>query len=98
MEEFSRDETGRGRLLVSADDHERIFFAWDRGDLDSTSMSLRPEDAAVTVPTRFLTTDTLRAMFTFGKDLLASEAVPPNRLDQPVLFRFYQKGWARFNE
>ena len=46
MEEFSRDETGRGRLLVSADDHERIFFAWDRGDLDSTCMSLRPADVA----------------------------------------------------
>ena len=57
-----------------------------------------PKQATVTVPTRFLTTETLRAMFIFGKDLMADEAVKLNRLDQPVLYQYYRRGWARFNE
>jgi spermidine synthase len=50
------------------------------------------------VPTRYLTPETLQAMFVFGKDMTAPPAVRVNRLDDPVLFRYHRDGWRQFNE
>ncbi len=59
---------------------------------------LDPSILVPTVPTRFLTTDVLQAMFVFGKDLLPQKEIVPNRLDDPILFRYYQQGWQHFNQ
>lgn len=47
--------------------------------------------------THFLDDATLRALFVFPKDL-APLPVAVNRLDDPVLFRYYEKGWGTFNQ
>jgi spermidine synthase len=49
-------------------------------------------------PTRYLTPETLQAMFVFGKDMTAPAIVRINRLDDPVLFRYHRDGWRQFNE
>ena len=46
--------------------------------------------------TRFLNDDTLRGLFDFPEDL-APLPVAVNRLDDPVLFRYYEKGWGAFH-
>ena len=76
--------------------HVPSFGEW--GFVMAGKHQLEPHKASVTVPTRFLTTDTLRAMFQFGKDLLPKGDVEVNRLDQPVLYRYYKQGWEKFNE
>jgi spermidine synthase len=51
----------------------------------------------VSVPTRFLDDRVLRAMFWFGKDMPRLD-MEPNSLELPVLHRYYERGWARFNQ
>lgn len=52
----------------------------------------------ISVPTRFLTKEVLTGMFHFGKDIQQNNTLHTNRLDQPVLHLYYQKGWNRFYE
>jgi spermidine synthase len=59
---------------------------------------VRPQTLAVRVPTRFLNTPTLQAMFVFSQDLVPDREVRINRLDQPVLYEYYKRGWGRFHE
>ena len=47
------------------------------------------------VETRFLSEEALQAMFAFGKDISRID-MPPNNLDNPLLFRYYKRGWSRF--
>jgi len=51
----------------------------------------------VSVDTRFLDTATLHSLFVFGKDISRVET-DINRLDDPVLHRYYERGWGTFNE
>ncbi|MFH1982442.1 MAG: polyamine aminopropyltransferase [Pseudomonadota bacterium] len=76
--------------------HVPSFGEW--GFVLAAKHPLNPQTAKVSVPTRFLTTETLGAMFSFGKDLMSAGAVEINRLDQPVLYQYYLQGWRRFNE
>jgi spermidine synthase len=76
--------------------HVPSFGEW--GFVLAAKHTTDPLTASVTVDTRFLTTETLRGMFNFGKDLTIDTAVKLNRLDQPVLYQYYRLGWARYNE
>ncbi len=59
--------------------------------------AIDPSTLAPSVPTRFLTAEVLPTLFVFGKDLLSRTPPRPNRLDDPVLYRYYRDGWHRFN-
>jgi spermidine synthase len=59
---------------------------------------IRSETLEVDVPARFLNTATLQAMFVFSRDMPPDREVAINRLDHPVLFGYYKRGWARFHE
>jgi spermidine synthase len=63
------------------------------GDRAVDPLTLRPS-----VTTRFLTPDTLKGMFSFGRDMMPVAGLETNRLDRPVLNGYYRKGWAEFNE
>lgn len=60
--------------------------------------SLNPLTLDVPVPTRFLTGPSLRAMYSFGRDLHAQGEPQINRLDHPVVFEYYKSGWRQFND
>ncbi len=66
------------------------FILASRREVDVASLG-------VDVETRFLDADVLRGMFAFGKDIQPVE-VEVNRLDDPVLHRYYQKGWGTYNQ
>lgn len=69
------------------------------GEWGFAMASLRPVDPlalSVSTSTRFLDDDTLHALFVFPKDL-APVPVAVNRLEDPVLFRYYEKGWGAFH-
>jgi spermidine synthase len=46
------------------------------------------------VPTRFLTVETMRDLFVFPKDMQRL-AMPPNRLDEQTLVRYFDEDWRR---
>ncbi|QTA90047.1 polyamine aminopropyltransferase [Desulfonema magnum] len=50
------------------------------------------------VPTRFLNSETLYAMFSFSRDMQPSEDIQINRMDHPVLYNYYKSGWKKFNK
>lgn len=58
---------------------------------------LAPERIRVAVPTRYLTTPLARALFIWPKDI-GPRQTPVNRLDNQVLVRLYERGYARFNQ
>ncbi|MEO1365966.1 MAG: polyamine aminopropyltransferase [Acidobacteriota bacterium] len=66
------------------------FVLGTRRDVDVNSLD-------VSIDTRFLDAPTLRSLFVFGKDLHRVD-VDVNRLDDPILHRYYESGWASFNE
>ena len=49
------------------------------------------------VATRVLDAESLRAMLVFPRDM-PKQDVELNRLEDPVLYRYYRQGWERFNE
>lgn len=51
---------------------------------------------ALEVATRFLSQDVLRGMFVFPNDM-QPRTVEVNRLETPVVVRYYERGWRRFN-
>lgn len=50
--------------------------------------------AAISVPTRYLTPETLHELFVFPKDM-PPLAMPPNRLDEQTLVRYFDEDWRR---
>ena len=56
---------------------------------------LEPEKVVFRVPRRFLDERLFRAMFLFDPDM-ARVQVAPNRLDRPVLARYYRQEWSRW--
>ncbi|MGE5620169.1 MAG: polyamine aminopropyltransferase [Sphingomonadaceae bacterium] len=68
------------------------FGEW--GFLVASGAPLDPEDLAVSVPTRFLDTPTLRSLFIFPADM-AKLTVEPNTLIQPTLPGYYRQGWRQ---
>ncbi len=77
--------------------HVNVPSFGDWGFIMASRKKIDPETLHVTVPTRFLDDRVLRAVFQFGKDTRPTDKPRINRLDQPVLYDYYQKGWNRFN-
>lgn len=73
--------------------HVPSFGEW--GFVLASRVSLAPQELSVDVPTRFLTDEVLAAMFAFGKDL-DRRSVQVNRLERPVIARYYARGWRTF--
>lgn len=65
------------------------FVLASRGQVDTQRLK-------VTVPTRFLTDQTIPGLFVFSADMQPKE-VQVNRLDQPVIVRYYENGWRMYN-
>ncbi len=84
--------------LVATPYHVHVPSFGEWGFVLAAKYTTDPQSVSVTVDTRFLTTETLRGMFNFPKDLTTSETLKINRMDQPVLYRYYRRGWERFNE
>ena len=84
--------------LVALPYHAHVPSFGEWGFVLAGKHRLAPQAVTLSVSTRFLTTETLRAMFSFGKDLMPGDDVKINRLDQPVLYQYYRQGWGRFNE
>ncbi len=76
--------------------HVPAFGEW--GFVLAGKHRMDPATIEITVPTRFMTAQTLHAMFSFGKDLLPQKKPEVNRLDLPVLYDYYKKGWQSFND
>ncbi|MEM1182713.1 MAG: polyamine aminopropyltransferase [Acidobacteriota bacterium] len=74
--------------------HVPSFGEW--GFILGTRREVEVEALDVSIETQFLDPPTLRSLFVFGKDLQPVE-VEINRLDDPILHRYYEAGWARFN-
>ena len=77
--------------------HENVPSFGEWGFVLASRAPIDPTRLAPTVATRYLTAPVMQAMFVFGKDLEAP-AVKPNRLDDPVVFRYHRDGWRRFNQ
>jgi spermidine synthase len=52
----------------------------------------------VGVPARFLTDATLAGLFAFPGDLQRPAVLEINNLDRPVLVRYYEQGWQKYND
>ena len=76
--------------------HADVPSFGDWGFVIATRRPVAPVALAVSVRTRFLTTDVMRSMFTFGTDI-AEIPAKVNTLDDPVLHREHRRGWQRFN-
>jgi spermidine synthase len=75
--------------------HVPSFGEW--GFVMAARHQIDPQALSVHVPARVLNDATLHAMFVFDQDMSLLE-VEPNRLDDPVLHRYYEQGWQRFNQ
>ncbi|MDJ0668167.1 MAG: polyamine aminopropyltransferase [Desulfobacterales bacterium] len=86
-----------GRLLPRAY-HVNVPSFGEWGFIIAGREPVRPQNLVVNVPARFLNTPTLQAMFVFSQDLIPDREVRINRLDEPVLYEYYKRGWGRFHE
>ena len=91
-------EDGSSQGLKPVPYHVNVPSFGEWGFVMASRRTLNPHRLGVSVPSRFLNSETLRAMFSFGKDVQPAEEVRVNRLDQPMLYEYYKKGWNRFNE
>lgn len=76
--------------------HVPSFGEW--GFVMASRRPVEPRRLRPSVPTRFLNQEALAAMFGFGRDIGASGEVEVNRLDRPVLYIYYQRGWKRYSQ
>ena len=74
--------------------HVPSFGEW--GFVLASRQAIDPDLLDLTVPSEVLTLPVLRGMFRFSKDMQRIDA-EVNRLDDPVLHRYYERGWGRFN-
>ena len=84
----------------AADLHPVPYHVWvpsfgDWGFFLGSTHAVRPERLAVPVETRFLTPDQFRTAQLFDADVSRVPA-EVNTLDDPVLLRYYEHGWARW--
>lgn len=75
--------------------HVPSFGEW--GFVMASRRDVAIERLKVSVETDFLDDSVLAGLFAFGKDIQRVEA-EVNRLDHPVLHRYYQQGWQTYNE
>ncbi len=72
------------------------FGEW--GWILASRAPLAPATLRPSVPTRFLNAATLVGMFAFPEDMQRPDGVEVNRMDQPVLSEYYNRGWSTYNE
>jgi len=84
--------------LVALPFHVNVPSFGEWGFAMAARHTIDPERLSVSVPTRFLNTKRLQAMFTFGKDAGPPEKLAINRLELPVLDEYYKRGWGRFHD
>ena len=106
-EAFASIERTVGAALDRGGSPERIFARGyhvhvpsfgDWGFVIGAKSEIDVSALSVSVPTRYLTDEVLAAMFVFGKDAPDADAAPVNHLEDPVLYRLYERGWRTFNE
>ena len=83
--------------LIPLPYHVHVPSFGDWGFVMASGRSIRTEDLNISVSTRFLTRDTMLGMFHFSKDMERPE-VRSNRLNAPVLFEYYRRGWEKWND
>ena len=54
------------------------------------------DDEPMRVETRYLTPEVIESLFVFGRDLARPEESPINRLEDPVLYTLYRRGWQHY--
>jgi spermidine synthase len=59
---------------------------------------INPKRLSPSVATRFINSETLRAMFSLSRDMQPKKNVQVNHLDRPVLYEYYRHGWKKFND
>jgi spermidine synthase len=86
--------------LFPAPYHLNIPSFGEWGFVMAGKRPLVPEQFEVSVATRFLNTEVLRSMFAFSNDIQPPPAgtVDINYLEHPILYTYYEQGWAQFNE
>ena len=86
--------------LFPAPYHVNIPSFGEWGFVMAGKRPLVPEQLEVSVATRFLNTEVLRSMFVFGNDIQPPPAgtIDINYLEHPILYTYYEQGWAQFNE
>jgi spermidine synthase len=89
------EEAGPG--FVARPYHANVPSFGEWGFVLAARRPVEPAALAIRVPTRFLTEDLMPALFLFPGDL-QRRAVESNRLDRPVLVRYYETGWKQHNE
>ncbi len=89
------DSQGGGLRALPYHVNVPSFGEW--GFVLASRRSLDPTALKVTVPTRFLTDAVLPGMFVFPADMRRQQ-VEVNRLDHPVLVRYYENGWRTYND
>ncbi len=71
------------------------FGEW--GFIIGTRQEFDVNALTVSVPTRFHTSESMRIMFVFSRDMQPKKDLGINTLEHPVLFNYYQHGWGKFN-
>lgn len=84
--------------LVAVPFHVNVPSFGEWGFAMAARHTIDPKRLPVSVPTRFLNSERLQAMFTFGKDTRPPEGLEINRLELPVLDGYYKRGWGRFHD
>lgn len=97
MRESVVDNPGLSELILRPY-HVNVPSFGEWGFILAGKREIDPARLTPSVPTRFLNTETLHAMFSFGRDMQPGEDVQINRLDHPVLYQYYKRGWNAFNE
>lgn len=82
--------------LVAHPYHVDVPSFGDWGFVLAARREIDPTELTIDVPTDFLDDDVLPALFAFGKDV---DRVPVelNTLDDPILHRYHDRGWASFH-
>jgi len=83
--------------LIALPYHVQVPSFGEWGFVLAARHPIDPAALHISRPTEFLNDAVLQALFAFGGDI-ARRPVKINRLDDPVLHRYYQQGWQRYNE
>ncbi|WP_026487133.1 polyamine aminopropyltransferase [Caldanaerobius polysaccharolyticus] len=75
--------------------HLNVPSFGDWGFNMASKKKLNIDDIKVRVKTRYLDDQVIKAMFSFGKDEMASD-VGINRITNPIILRYYQESWKHW--
>ncbi len=95
INENAGNEVANPLIAVPYHVHVPSFGEW--GFVLAARHRIDPKDLQISRPAEFLNNEVMQAIFAFGSDI-APRPVEINRLDDPVLHRYYEQGWQRYNE